>query len=162
MKDRTEAKDAIGSKAHGLNSRHNSPLTKIMFYSNFYSLFILLQQQTLFLHYLVRVLIMKFSHQRYKKDFISNNYATYFVQKIFAYSLPLFIVLQGGYLSVNVDSIYIRSQRNCLCFRDIMYRVSSLTNEVIMFDQVHKTVLVYIREHTVTKGFLLKAHAQKG
>ena len=40
MKDRTEAKDAIGSKAHGLNSRHNSPLTKIMFYSNFYSLFI--------------------------------------------------------------------------------------------------------------------------
>ena len=40
MKDITEAKDAIGSKAHNLNSRHNSPLTKIMFYSNFYSLFI--------------------------------------------------------------------------------------------------------------------------
>ena len=40
MKDSTEAKDAIGSKAHNLNSRHNSPLTKIMFYSNLYSLFI--------------------------------------------------------------------------------------------------------------------------
>ena len=40
MKGSTEAKDAIGSKAHNLNSRHNSPLTKTMFYSNFYSLFI--------------------------------------------------------------------------------------------------------------------------
>ena len=40
MKDITEARDAIGSKAHNLNSRHNSPLTKTMFYSNFYSLFI--------------------------------------------------------------------------------------------------------------------------
>lgn len=28
MKDITEVKDAIGSKAHKLNSRHNSPLTK--------------------------------------------------------------------------------------------------------------------------------------
>ena len=80
-------------------------------------------------------------------------------QKIFAHSLPAFIVLKGGYLAANVDSIYIRALRNRLCFRDIVYRVSSLTNEVIMFDQVHKTVLVYIREHTVTKGFLLKAHA---
>ena len=30
MKDSTEAKDAIGSKAHNLNSRYNSPLTKII------------------------------------------------------------------------------------------------------------------------------------
>ena len=159
MKDSTEAKDVIGSKAHNLNSRHNSLLTKITFHGNFYSLFIFFT--------IADIILALFGTSNSaikdtKKDFISNNYATYFVQKIFAYSLPLFIVLQGGYLSVNVDSIYIRSQRNCLCFRDIMYRVSSLTNEVIMFDQVHKTVLVYIREHTVTKGFLLKAHAEKG
>ena len=90
MKDITEAKDAIGSKAHNLNSRHNSPLTKIMFYSNFYSLFIFFT--------IADIILALFGTSNSaikdtKKDFISNNYATYFVQKIFAYSLPLFIVL---------------------------------------------------------------------
>ena len=84
------------------------------------------------------------------------------VLKIFEYALPVFIVLQGGYLSVNVENICIWAELNCLSFRDIMSRVSSLTYEAIIFDQVQKTVLVYIREHRVTKRFLLEAHGQKG
>ena len=95
MKDITEAKDAIGSKAHNLNSRHNSPLTKIMFYSNFYSLFIFFTIADIILALLlgIKFLLKNSAIKDIKKDFISNNYATYFVQKIFAYSLPLFIVL---------------------------------------------------------------------
>ena len=88
MKDSTEAKDAIGSKAHNLNSRHNSPLTKITFHGNFYSLFIFFTIANI-------ILALFGKSSKIKKDFISNNYATYFVQKIFAYSLPLFIVFLG-------------------------------------------------------------------